>query len=142
MKNKEKIWLFILGFALLAGAVFTKHHLTYFFMDNRKAYGNYGFPLTGVIMTPEHVIEHIYIFQVIINILLILPMLYSSALCFKQQQYRKINCILITLFALSVLCSLFIPWKFSNYAFGAMVVWYTMGLLHLVLAGISYKNHP
>ena len=121
---KNKLLLVYLVFAVISGAFFTKHHITYF-MNTDGKFLNYGFPLTGILMAPDNTLEHLYIGNIILNILLSLPVFTG----WLSKRYRKTFSILV---ASSIILLLFIPWRFRLFSVRGMLILYTLCYVYFI----------
>ena len=127
MKNKLLFLLF--SIAAILCILFTKR--TVIFSLHSGCHYSYGFPLTSFVVQEEQV-TYIHIACIIFNILLFIPVIAPSVLCFIWKQYRRINNAMIIIFSAVTVFSLFLPWQFRQYSFLVMLILYSLWILWLV----------
>ena len=127
MKNKLLFLLF--SIAAILCILFTKR--TVAFGLHSGVHYNYGFPLTSFVVQ-EGDVAYIYIGNIVFNILLFIPVIAPSVLCFIWKQYRRINNAMIIIFSAVTAVSLFLPWQLRQYSFGGMIILYGLWILWMI----------
>ena len=127
MKNKLLFLLFSITAILCI--LFTKRSVM--FGLHSGVYYNYGFPLTSFVVQ-EGDLACIHIPNIVFNILLFIPVIAPSVLCFIWKQYRRINNAMIIIFSAVTAVSLFLPWQFRQYAFLGMLILYGLWILWFI----------
>ena len=92
---KNKLLFLLLGITVILCILFTKGGVT--FGLHSGVHYNYGFPLTSFVVQ-EGDVAYIYIANIVFNILLFIPVIAPSVLCFIWKRYRKINDTIIIIF--------------------------------------------
>ena len=126
---KNKLLILLLGIAVILCVLFTKR--TVILSLHSGCYYTYGFPLTGFVVQ-EGEVAYIYIANIVFNILLFIPVLAPTALCFILKRYRKINDAIIIIFSAVTVFSLFLPWQFRQYSFLVMLILYSLWILWFI----------
>ena len=126
---KNKLLFLLLGIAVISCILFTKGGVT--FGLHSGAHYNYGFPLTSFVVQ-EGYLAYIYIANIVFNILLFIPVIAPSVLCFIWKQYRRINNAMIIIFSAVTAVSLFLPWQFRQYSFLVMLILYSLWILWMI----------
>ena len=124
---KNKLLFLLLGIA--SCILFTKR--TVVFSLHSGVYYNYGFPLTSFVVQ-EGDVAYIYIANIVFNILLFIPVIAPSVLCFIWKQYRMINNAMIIIFSAVTAVSLFQPWQLRQYSFLGMTILYGLWILWMI----------
>ena len=127
MKNKLLFLLF--SIAAILCILFTKG--TVIFSLHSGVHYNYGFPLTSFVVQ-EGDVAYIYIANIVFNILLFIPVIAPSVLCFIWKQYRRINNAMIIIFSAVTAVSLFQPWQLRQYSFLGMTILYGLWILWMI----------
>ena len=126
---KNKLLFLLLGITVILCILFTKGGVT-FGLHSGDHY-NYGFPLTSFVVQ-EGYLAYIYIANIVFNILLFIPVIAPSVLCFIWKRYRKINDTIIIIFSAVTAVSLFLPWQLPQYSFGGMIILYGLWILWFI----------
>ena len=127
MKNKLLFLLF--SIAAILCVLFTKR--TVIFWLHSGCHYTYGFPLTSFVVQ-EGEVAYIYIANIVFNILLFIPVIAPSVLCFIWKQYRRINNAMIIIFSAVTAVSLFLPWQLRQYSFWGMTILYVLWILWMI----------
>ena len=127
MKNKLLFLLF--SIAAILCILFTKR--TVIFSLHSGCHYSYGFPLTSFVVQ-EGYVAYIYIANIVFNILIFIPVLAPTVLCFILKRYRKINDVTIIIFSAVTAVSLFLPWQFRQYSFLGMLILYGLWILWFI----------
>ena len=126
---KNKLLFLLLGITVILCILFTKGGVI--FGLHSGVHYNYGFPLTSFVVQ-EGDVAYIYIANIVFNILLFIPVIAPTVLCFIWKQYRRINNAMIIIFSAVTAVSLFLPWQFRQYSFPVMLILYGLWILWFI----------
>ena len=136
---KNKLLFLLLGIAVILCVLFTKR--TVILSLHSGCHYTYGFPLTSFVVE-EGDVAYIYIANIVFNILLFIPVLAPTVLCFILKRYRKINDAIIIIFSAVTAVSLFLPWQLRQYSFLWMLILYGLWILWFIflICNIAIKK--